>query len=180
MNIEQRPTAKLKEYRNNPRKNDHAVDQMAEIIKKFGFRIPILIKSDGSIIDGHLRFKAALALGLQDVPCIVADGLTETEIKAFRLSVNKAAELADWNEDLLKLELLDLQDQLVDLADLGFADIQLQDSPKDRVLKKTDLAAPKMSWVLIGIPLVQFGEIQQYIDDISALPETIVQTTTTD
>ena len=116
---------RLIEYARNPRKNDHAVDRVASVIHEFGFRVPILAKSDGSVIDGHLRLKAARKLKLEEVPVIVCDDMTETQIKAFRLSVNKVAELADWDEEMLGLELADLREADFDLGLLGFDESEL-------------------------------------------------------
>lgn len=118
--IEVRPTDELIEYARNPRKNDHAVDKIASIIKEFGFRVPIIAKSDGSVVDGHLRLKAAKKLGLKEVPVMSADDLTEEQIKALRISINKMADLADWDEDLLRLEISELDDLNFDLDLLGF------------------------------------------------------------
>jgi ParB-like chromosome segregation protein Spo0J len=118
--LEYWPIDRLIEYARNPRKNDHAVDRVASVIHEFGFRVPILAKSDGSVIDGHLRIKAARKLKLEDVPVIICDDMTETQIKAFRLSVNKVAELADWDDELLGLELADLREADFDLDLTGF------------------------------------------------------------
>ena len=107
-------------YARNPRKNDHAVDKVASAIREFGFRVPIVAKSDGTVVDGHLRLKAAAKLGLTEVPVILADDLTETQIKAFRLSVNKVAEFAEWDIGLLKLEFEDLEADGFDLSLTGF------------------------------------------------------------
>ena len=120
MQIVQISTSKLIEYTNNPRVNDHAVDKAAAAIKEFGFRVPILAKKDGLIVDGHLRLKAAKKLGLKDVPVIYCDDMTDTQIKAFRLSVNKIADLADWDDELLKIELEDLKVEGFDLELTGF------------------------------------------------------------
>ncbi len=97
-------------YARNPRKNDHAVEQMAGVIREFGFRIPIIAKSSGDVIDGHLRLKAARQLGLATVPVLLADDLTPAQIKAFRLLANRSATWADWDDELLGLELAELQD----------------------------------------------------------------------
>jgi len=121
-NIENWPIEKLIDYARNPRKNDHAVDQIAAAIKEFGFRVPIIAKSDGTVVDGHLRLKAAKKLSMPSVPVILADDMTETQIKAFRISVNRMAELADWDMDLLKLELIELADLDFDLDLTGFGD----------------------------------------------------------
>ena len=107
-------------YARNPRKNDHAVDRVASAIREFGFRVPIVAKSDGTVVDGHLRLKAAAKLGLTEVPVILADDLTDAQIKAFRLSVNKVSEFAEWDIDLLKLEFEDLEAAGFDLTLTGF------------------------------------------------------------
>lgn len=114
------PIDKLVEYARNPRKNDHAVDRVAAAIREFGFRVPVVAKSDGTVVDGHLRLKAAKKLGLTEVPVVLADDMTDLQIKAFRLSVNKMAELAEWDEELLAVELLDLNAADFDMALLGF------------------------------------------------------------
>jgi len=107
-------------YARNPRKNDHAVDRVASAIREFGFRVPIVAKSDGTVVDGHLRLKAAAKLGLTEVPVILADDLTDAQIKAFRLSVNKVSEFAEWDVELLKLEFADLDAAGFDLTLTGF------------------------------------------------------------
>ena len=110
----------LIEYVRNPRKNDAVVDRMVGCIKEFGFRIPIVAKSDGSIVDGHLRLKAAKKLGMTEVPVVVVDDLTDAQIKAFRLIANQSANWADWDEELLKLELEDLKNLNFDFDLTGF------------------------------------------------------------
>ena len=102
MKIIEKKLTELKEYENNPRNNDGAVEAVAESIKQFGFKVPIVIDADGVIIAGHTRKKAALKLGLDKVPCIIADDLSPEQIKAFRLADNKTGELAGW--DFAKLE----------------------------------------------------------------------------
>lgn len=113
-------TDKLIEYARNPRKNDFVVDRMVSCIKEFGFRIPIVAKSDGTVVDGHLRLKAARKLGLEEVPVVIADDLSEAQIKAFRLVANQSANWAEWNEEFLRLELLDLKEMDFDLDLTGF------------------------------------------------------------
>ena len=120
LKLEHWPTSRLIPYARNPRKNDHAVDQMAAAITEFGFRIPIIAKSTGEVVDGHLRLKAALRLGLETVPVILADDLTPAQIKAFRILANRSATWADWDEDLLRLELEELKLDDFDLALTGF------------------------------------------------------------
>lgn len=120
------PIGKLVEYARNPRKNDHAVDKIAGAIKEFGFRVPVVAKSDGLVVDGHLRLKAAKKLGLKDIPVILADDMTDAQIKAFRISVNRMAEFAEWDNDLLALELGELGDLGFDLELTGFTDEEIK------------------------------------------------------
>ena len=115
--------AQLKPYEKNPRKNEQAVDKVAASIKEFGFKVPIVIDKDGVIVAGHTRYKAAKKLGLDSVPCIVADDLTEEQIKAFRLADNKVGEFADWIPELLSDELAGIFD--IDMGEFGF---ELDDS----------------------------------------------------
>jgi len=124
LKISKRKLSALKPYEKNPRLNDEAVPIVAESIRRFGFKVPIVIDSDGVIVAGHTRYKAAQELGLETVPCIVADDLTPEEIKAFRLADNKAAEVARWDVELLNEELLDLGD--ADMELFGFEDPDLE------------------------------------------------------
>jgi DNA modification methylase len=125
LQIEYWDIERLIPYARNPRKNDDAVPRMAGLIKEFGFKVPIVAKSDGSVIDGHLRLKAAQKLKLKQVPVVLADEWTPAQVKAFRLAVNKSAEWADWDEDLLKLELDELRLEDFDLDLIGFEDVEL-------------------------------------------------------
>ena len=93
---------------------------MCAAIREFGFRIPVVARSDGTVVDGHLRLKAAIRLGLPDVPVALADDLTEAQIKAFRLLANRSAAWAEWDDELLALELEDLKGTDYDLALTGF------------------------------------------------------------
>ncbi|NCC05653.1 MAG: DNA modification methylase [Proteobacteria bacterium] len=120
MKMVERPISTLKGYDKNPRKNDAQVDRMVESIKEFGFRIPVVAKSDGSVVDGHLRLKAAQRMGMESVPVVLADELTDAQVKAFRLLANRSANWADWDEDLLRQELADLKDMDFDLSLTGF------------------------------------------------------------
>jgi ParB-like chromosome segregation protein Spo0J len=133
MTLEYWPIEKLIPYARNPRKNDHAVEKAASWIREFGFRVPILAKSDGTIVDGHLRLKAAKKLGITQIPVSLADDMTEVQIKAFRLSVNKMSELADWDDDLLKLELEELDNLQYDIDSLGFDDIKFDKDIEDEL-----------------------------------------------
>ena len=108
----------LKPYEKNPRKNDEAVQYVAESIKQFGFKVPIIIDKNNVIVAGDTRYKASKQLGLKEVPCIVADDLTDEQIKAFRLADNKVSEKSEWDFELLDEELKDIID--IDMEDLGF------------------------------------------------------------
>ena len=125
LQLEQWPIGRLVEYDRNPRKNDDVVDRMAQAIVEFGFRIPIVARSDGLVVDGHLRLKAARLLGLDTVPVVLADELSETQIKAFRLLANQSANWAEWDELLLSAELQDLLADDYDLSLVGFSDGEL-------------------------------------------------------
>lgn len=120
MNIETWPIDRIQPYENNPRINDGAVDSVAQSITEFGFRQPIVVDDQGIVIIGHTRLKAAQKLGLSEVPVHVAKGLSPEKVKALRLADNKTAELADWNMELLPIELAELQEMDIDLNMLGF------------------------------------------------------------
>lgn len=120
LHIEDWPLERLVPYAQNPRKNDHAVAKMVEAIRSFGFRIPVLARSSGELIDGHLRLKAALAAGLHSIPVIPADDMTPEQVRAFRIMVNRSATWADWDEDLLLQELQALQEAGFNLELTGF------------------------------------------------------------
>ena len=119
--LESWPTDTLIEYARNPRKNDHAVDRVAAAIREFGFRVPILAKSDKTIVDGHLRLKAAKKLGLEEVPVLLCDDMTDIQVRAFRLSVNKVSEFADWDDEMLRVELDELGKDGFDIELTGFS-----------------------------------------------------------
>ena len=122
LNLQHWPIERLIDYARNPRKNDHAVEQMAAVITEFGFRIPVVAKSTGELVDGHLRLKAARKLGLTTIPVVLADELSEAQIKAFRLLANRSATWAQWDDALLALELEDLKLADFDLSLTGFED----------------------------------------------------------
>ena len=124
MQIHDKCLDEIKPYENNPRHNDNAVDAVASSIREFGFKVPLVVDSEGVIVAGHTRYKAAQKLGLQTVPCIVADDLTDEQVKAFRLADNKVGELATWDLDALKVELDNIGE--IDLSGMGF-DLTLHD-----------------------------------------------------
>lgn len=119
MQIQSWPVERLVPYARNPRRNDEAVPKLAGVIREFGFKVPIIARSDGTVIDGHLRLKAAQTLGMTDVPVVLADEWTDAQVKAFRIAVNKSAEWAEWDDELLALEVEDLKEAGFDLELIG-------------------------------------------------------------
>ena len=127
--IEYWPLAKIKPYPNNPRINSDAVKLVANSIKEFGFRSPIIVDNAGVIIAGHTRLKAAKNLGLKEAPVIVANDLSDEQVKALRLADNKTSEAAEWDLDLLDQELSELSEIAdIDMSDFGF---ELDDEEPD-------------------------------------------------
>jgi DNA modification methylase len=132
MKVELRPITSVRAYENNPRINDQAVDAVAASIREFGFRQPIVVDEAGVIVVGHTRYKAALKLGLKEVPIHVAKGLTPAQLKAYRIADNQSATLSHWNDEILPIELADLQKMDFDLTLTGFSADELMcllDSP---------------------------------------------------
>ena len=123
MEIINKKIEELKMYDKNPRKNDDSVDYVANSIKQFGFKVPLVIDKDGVIVTGHTRYKASKKLGLKEVPCIIADDLTPEQIRAFRIADNKVTEKSSWDLDLLKEEFDDLLD--FDMTDFGFGEFEV-------------------------------------------------------
>ena len=117
------PVGDVVPYENNPRNNDQAVDAVANSIKEFGFKVPIIIDKNNVIVAGHTRLKAAKKLGLESVPCIMADDLTEDQIKAFRIADNKVGEIATWDFDKLNIELSGIE---LDMSQFGF-DLEIEE-----------------------------------------------------
>jgi ParB-like chromosome segregation protein Spo0J len=128
MEIQIWPIDKLVFYARNPRKNDAAVDRMCSSIREFGFKIPVLARSDGEVVDGHLRLKAARKLGswpvgdTNGIPAILCDEWTPAQVKAFRLMVNRSVTWAAWDDELLSLELQELNEADFDLSLTGSAE----------------------------------------------------------
>jgi DNA modification methylase len=127
MRVQMRAITDIRPYPNNPRNNDQAVAAVAASIREFGFRQPIVVDENGVIVVGATRYKAAQQLGLKKVPVHVARGLTAAQIKAYRIADNKTAELAEWNEELLIRELIELQKLEFDLDLVGISADELQD-----------------------------------------------------
>lgn len=109
---------KIKPYPNNPRNNRSAIKSVAESIERFGFQQPLVLDKNFVIVVGHTRFEASKKLGLKTVPCVIADRLSEEQVKAYRLVDNKVGELARWDFELLQNEILEIEE--IDMQDFGF------------------------------------------------------------
>lgn len=128
MTIQNIPVSKLTPYKGNPRFNDEAMRNVANSIKAFGFKVPIVVDKNGVIVAGHTRYKAAKYLGMKEVPCIVADDLSDEQIKAFRIADNSTNEVASWDSDLLRIELDEIEN--FDMSDFGL-DFDADDKEQD-------------------------------------------------
>lgn len=143
-------------YEKNPRDNRAALDAIELSIEEYGFTNPILVNEEKVILAGHTRREAAILAGLEKVPYIVVDGLTEAQQKAYRLADNKLSELALWDEDLLKEELEDLLDEDYDISLTGFSDVDLTDILKDEEdLEDIEPEEPKEKKTTL--PMLRFG-----------------------
>ena len=117
MEITMLKLGEIKPYNKNPRKNDQAVKAVKKSIEEFGFKVPIVVDKDYVIITGHTRYKASKEMGLEEVPCIIASDLSEDKVKAFRLADNRTNEFAEWDLDLLREELGEIE---MDLSEFDF------------------------------------------------------------
>lgn len=129
VNIIEKNITDIKPYERNPRRNDDAVQYVAESIRQFGWKQPIVIDKNGVIIAGHTRYKAAKNLRCKTVPCLIADDLTDEQIKAYRLADNKVAEASEWDFDLLDLEIDDLPS--FDMTVFGFEFEEVEEAEPD-------------------------------------------------
>lgn len=134
---------KIYPYENNPRINDGSVDYVANSIKRFGFKVPIVVDENMVIINGHTRLKAARRLKLKKVPIIIADDLTPEEVKAYRIADNSSGEKSFWDIDLLDLEIADIS---IDMSEFGILsqedeEFKGEGEPKEKDIKKMELKA---------------------------------------
>lgn len=120
MKIIEKKLDDLRPYENNPRNNAAAVEPVMRSIQQFGFKVPMVIDKDGTIVTGHTRLLAAKELGMEKVPCIVADDLTEDQVNAFRLADNKVAEASSWDWGKLEEELARMEIAEIDMTEFGF------------------------------------------------------------
>ena len=137
MNIVNIKTDKLIPYINNPRNNENAIDKVASSIQEFGFKVPIVVDKDNVVINGHTRLLASKKLGLEEVPCIIADDLSEAQIKAFRIADNKVSEYSTWDMELLQIELEALCEMGIDMEITGFNEIECMEMLED-IMPNTD------------------------------------------
>lgn len=159
MKVIEVPIEQIKPYENNPRINDDAVHETANSIKEFGWQQPIVVDKDNVIIVGHTRLKAAKKLKLKKVPVVIADTLSEQQVKAYRLADNKTGELADWDMELLDIELDDIVD--LDMSDFGFDDFMEDEQSNFRKIISQDNDAPlylKHSGYFLDLSLIHVVE----------------------
>lgn len=146
MKIEYLSLGEIRPYENNPRNNDEAVDYVANSIKEFGFKVPIIIDENNVIVAGHTRLKAAEKLGLEKAPCIRADDLTEKQVKAFRLADNKVGEIATWDLEKLNIELENIN---LDMSEFGFEinidEVELEEEKENPYTQKVDIPQYQMT-----------------------------------
>lgn len=148
MELFNKKISEIRPYENNPRDNSKAIDAVAASIREFGFKVPIVIDKNGVIVAGHTRYEASKKLGLEEVPCVIADDLTDEQVKAFRLADNKTAELASWNPELLEVEMSGIDS--IDMTEFGFIEPEKAEAVEDDF----DIEPPEE-------PTAQRGEIWQ-------------------
>ena len=161
MKIVNKKVEELKPYVNNPRFNDDAVEYVANSIKEFGFKVPIVIDKNNEIVAGHTRYKASLALGLDEVPCIVADDLNEEQIKAFRLADNKVNEKAKWDFNMLGEELAELD---IDMEQFGFDDMEIDPNELGTDFELNDSEKSNMEQITFTLTTEQMEKVKQALE----------------
>lgn len=174
MEVLQRPIREITPYENNPRNNDSAVDAVAASIREFGWQQPIVVDKDGVIIAGHTRYKAARKLGLKEVPVVVAENLTEEQIKAYRLADNKTGELAGWDFSALEEELSEFTE--IDMEQFGFSQDEsvfdlLENDENDDVMSQIndDLVSDYFD-VTFTFNKIYESQIKDYIKENGKIP----------
>jgi ParB-like chromosome segregation protein Spo0J len=188
MEVEQIPTSQLIPYARNSR--THSDEQVAQImasIREFGFCNPVLIDETGMIIAGHGRVMAATRMKLENVPCLRLSHLTDAQKRAYVIADNKIALNAGWDSELLTNELCDLHADEFDMAVLGFDADELGQmlridvpEPDPKLVQLEVKQPPVMTWVLIGIPTTEFGDINERVEQIASIESTIVEITSND
>lgn len=139
LKIEYLPIKALKPYEKNPRHNDGAIDYVAKSIEEYGFKVPIIVQKNGTIIAGHTRYEASKKLGIEAVPCIIADDLSEEQAKAFRIADNKVSDYSIWDNKLLLEELETIGDDLFTGFDFGdILDFDVLDEQDNSVVDENE------------------------------------------
>ena len=146
MNIREIATSRLREYENNPRNNDLAVEKVKYSIQRFGFLVPVIVDINYTIVAGHTRVRACRELGIQSVPCIVADELTEEQVNFFRLVDNKTSEYSDWDFEKLKEE-LSLIDLTLDENQLLLEQFELSAEVFDLDAEQAEIKIPAFNFM---------------------------------
>lgn len=167
MQVENWPIGNVKPYVNNPRKNDDAVEYVANSIREFGFQQPLVVDSEGVLIVGHTRLKAAQKLGLIEVPVVVADGLTDEQVKAYRLADNKTGEKSWWDYGKLELELGDIDLLGMNMEHFGFGDAitsVLDTLENEEIIASEASEASEFAMTLV-LPIQHREAVEQYIKD---------------
>lgn len=156
--------SEINPYKNNPRKNDEAVDEVANSIKEFGFKNPIILDKNNVIIAGHTRLKAAISLGMKRVPTILADDLTEEQVRAFRLADNKTGELAEWDLTMLDTEMMSLSDEM-DMSLFGF------ESSEEEIIEPEEMEVKPFTkvFVLITADIKNFDEVLKILSQLDGV-----------
>lgn len=168
MNLINIPINELKPYKNNPRNNKKAIQKVANSIREFGFKIPIVIDKNNVIVCGHTRLEASKKLGLKEIPCIIADDLTEEQLKAFRIADNKVAEASEWDYELLDIEMDDILN--IDMEQFGF---EFVDEEEQKKKNKEDTQRRVAN--ILNLEIAQFDGVGYYdipeIEPVYELPE---------
>ena len=159
MEIQNIKTDKLIPYVNNPRHNEDAVEKVMASIHEFGFKVPLVIDKNNVVVTGHTRLKAAKKLGIEEVPCVVADDLSDAQIKAFRIADNKVSEYAEWDEELLQVELEQLEelDFNLDSLSIDFSDFDLDVGEDIKEIEPEEVEIPEVP----EEPKAKLGDIYQ-------------------
>jgi hypothetical protein len=177
MEVEHRPLTEIRPYEKNPRINDAAVDAVAESIRQFGFRQPIVIDADGVIVCGHTRWKAAQKLGLDTVPVHVATDLTPEQIRAYRIADNSTNDMSDFAIPALRQELASIEFDMSMMEEGLAAQVTEIEIP----IKPIEVRPlPALAWVLVGIPIERYDQLAPLIERAAELENVVIHTTIAD
>ena len=180
MKINQWKIEKVKPYPNNPRSNDQAVDVTAKSIQEYGWQQPIVVDTNGVVIARHTRLKAAKQLKLKEVPVVVAEGLTDEQVRGYRIMDNKSGEAAEWEMDLLNLEIQELVDMDFDIDLTGFSlddfDFDDDEEEKEEEEEDSEVDMDEMDgdmFIKLGYSFEEYQDLQDKLSTLSETPEII-------